>query len=492
MYFIILFLGGLQGFIGWWMVKSGLVNDPSVSQYRLTIHLSNALLILSLLIWVYLEIKEGVSQIKPDFSFFMFSILFITIIAGAFVAGMDAGLMYNEYPLMGDGLIPENYGEYKLLDPFENPASAQFHHRHLALFTTLCALCYCYNNYFKNDDHTFEPEPPSAEYLHNGLGKRILHLITSSKMIEPWFLFLHIHDLHWQLVVPENFSGSKFGNMDYDKIISSIDPWIGKFIESMNLDRTLVTITADHGQLIPFDEKGVENFEPELKTILKTGKKIMPKFSQNLGAKAIGTIKRSIRDTRLKNANRNLSSYEIRSRLPYYTLSLFDESIMTPLLFSGFGIKKHTEKMDSRAEALLMVASRAQLTKTLIKPLINKGTCVVADRYMDSTIAYQGGGRELDIEYLLGLNEFATYSTKPDITFLIDIDPVECANRTEPKELDRIESAGVNFQKKVRKQYLDLAERYPERVFKINGSKSIDYIHKEIWNKTWTFLNEKN
>ena len=151
--FVILFLGGLQGFIGWWMVKSGLVNDPSVSQYRLTIHLSNALLILSLLIWVYLEIKEGVSQIKPDFSFFMFFILFMTIIAGAFVAGMDAGLMYNEYPLMGDGLIPENYGEYKLLDPFENPASAQFHHRHLALFTTLCALFYCYDNYFNNDDN---------------------------------------------------------------------------------------------------------------------------------------------------------------------------------------------------------------------------------------------------------------------------------------------------------------------------------------------------
>ena len=150
--FIILFLGGLQGFIGWWMVKSGLVNDPSVSQYRLTIHLSNALLILSLLIWVYLEIKEGVSQIKPDFSFFMFSILFITIIAGAFVAGMDAGLMYNEYPFMGESLIPENYGEYELLDPFENPASAQFHHRHLALFTTLCTLFYCYKYYFESED----------------------------------------------------------------------------------------------------------------------------------------------------------------------------------------------------------------------------------------------------------------------------------------------------------------------------------------------------
>ena len=150
--FLILFLGGLQGLIGWWMVKSGLVNDPTVSQYRLTIHLSNALLILSLLIWVYLDVKEGVSQIKLDFSFFMFSILFITIIAGAFVAGMDAGLMYNEYPFMGDSLIPENYGEYQLLDPFENPASAQFHHRHLALFTTLCTLFYCYKYYFESED----------------------------------------------------------------------------------------------------------------------------------------------------------------------------------------------------------------------------------------------------------------------------------------------------------------------------------------------------
>ena len=155
-------------------------------------------------------------------------------------------------------------------------------------------------------------------------------------------------------------------------------------------------------------------------------------------------------------------------------------------------LKKHVEKMDPRAEALLMVASRAQLTKNLIKPSIKNGTCVVADRYMDSTIAYQGGGRELDIEYLLGLNKFATYSVEPDITFFIDIDPVVCANRIKPKELDRIESAGLSFQEKVRKQYLKLADRYPDRVFKINGTDSIKNIHKEIWKKTWALLNDKN
>ena len=72
--------------------------------------------------------------------------------AGAFVAGMDAGLMYNEYPMMGGKLIPENYGEYKLLDPFENPASAQFHHRHLALFTLICTLIFSYKSYKKSED----------------------------------------------------------------------------------------------------------------------------------------------------------------------------------------------------------------------------------------------------------------------------------------------------------------------------------------------------
>ena len=149
---IILFLGSIQGIIGWWMVKSGLVNDPSVSQYRLALHLSNALLILFLLVWTFLDTTEGYSLIKLDFSLFVFLILSTTIVAGAFVAGMDAGLMYNEYPLMGDSLIPENYGEYKLLDPFENPASAQFHHRHLALLTMSCVLIYCYKSYNNSND----------------------------------------------------------------------------------------------------------------------------------------------------------------------------------------------------------------------------------------------------------------------------------------------------------------------------------------------------
>jgi cytochrome c oxidase assembly protein subunit 15 len=148
----ILFLGGIQGLIGWWMVKSGLVNDPTVSQYRLAIHLSNAFLILFLLTWTFLDLQEGSVKMKLNYNFFTLALLSVTIIAGAFVAGMDAGLLYNEYPFMGEGFIPENYGEYNLLDPFENPASAQFHHRHLALFTLVNILIFGFKNYnYKND-----------------------------------------------------------------------------------------------------------------------------------------------------------------------------------------------------------------------------------------------------------------------------------------------------------------------------------------------------
>ena len=123
------------------------VNDPTVSQYRLTIHLSNAFLILFLLTWSVLDLQEGSVKIKLNFSFFILLLLSITIIAGAFVAGMDAGLMYNEYPLMGNSFIPENYGKYYLLDPFENPASAQFHHRHLALLTLISIIIFAFKSY---------------------------------------------------------------------------------------------------------------------------------------------------------------------------------------------------------------------------------------------------------------------------------------------------------------------------------------------------------
>ena len=137
---ILLILGGMQGVIGWWMVKSGLVNDPTVSQYRLATHLSMALLILALLIWTALDLRDGRAPAPKGHIAGVIGILGITIIAGAFVAGMDAGKLYPEYPMMGDGFVPIEYGEEGAMDAFENPASAQFHHRILALLVVVSVL----------------------------------------------------------------------------------------------------------------------------------------------------------------------------------------------------------------------------------------------------------------------------------------------------------------------------------------------------------------
>ena len=134
---LLLVLGGFQGVIGWWMVKSGLVQDASVSQYRLATHLGMALVIYALLLWTSFNLFYGRAlKISPHYMGVV-GIIGLTIIAGAFVAGMDAGLLYNEYPLMGEGLVPIEYGEEGLADPFENPAAAQFHHRWIAVLAVI-------------------------------------------------------------------------------------------------------------------------------------------------------------------------------------------------------------------------------------------------------------------------------------------------------------------------------------------------------------------
>ena len=144
------------------------------------------------------------------------------------------------------------------------------------------------------------------------------------------------------------------------------------------------------------------------------------------------------------------------------------------------------ESMSDRAEALLMIASRAQLTDKVILPQIIDGKWVVADRYADSTLAYQGGGRGLSVNSLDMINEFGTYTLKPDLTFFIDIS-VDIANSRMRVERDRIEKEGNDFQQRVRDQYLKLSEKDSDRVVVINGDKSIDKIKADIW----THMKEK-
>ncbi len=144
-YLIIFLLVCFQGFIGWYMVSSGLVDRIDVSHYRLSIHLLTAFVILSVVFWKYLELTNlKITQISIKLNlikFFLF-LLFVQLIIGAFVSGMDAGKVYNTWPLMGTSYFPDDntFVEFKNLNIFDNPSIVQFIHRNLAYLIMLFYL----------------------------------------------------------------------------------------------------------------------------------------------------------------------------------------------------------------------------------------------------------------------------------------------------------------------------------------------------------------
>lgn len=141
-----LVLGGLQGLMGWYMVKSGLVDRPSVSHYRLAAHLSLAFVIFSYLLWIGLSLRSisprPSSFCKKRHGWTALALLSITIIWGAFTAGLDGGLIYNSWPMMGPHWIPPEVKD--VFSVATNPAAVQFFHRWIAIFAALFTLAFAW------------------------------------------------------------------------------------------------------------------------------------------------------------------------------------------------------------------------------------------------------------------------------------------------------------------------------------------------------------
>jgi len=150
--YIIFFLICFQGFVGWYMVTSGLVDKIDVSHFRLSAHLLIAFVILSLIFWTYLKINKKVrikSQINPLIPLIFLILIFTQIVIGAFVSGMDAGKIYNSWPLMGETYFPDDNNFINLfkLSALNDPSLVQFMHRNLAYLISFYFLLIFYKIY---------------------------------------------------------------------------------------------------------------------------------------------------------------------------------------------------------------------------------------------------------------------------------------------------------------------------------------------------------
>lgn len=143
---------------------------------------------------------------------------------------------------------------------------------------------------------------------------------------------------------------------------------------------------------------------------------------------------------------------------------------------------------NARAETLLFLASRAQLVGNVMRPALDGGRWVLCDRFADSTFAYQGYGRGLDLAELKALNRFATGGLSPDLTILLKVTPETAAARMRAREqatgtsADRMESAGEAFHARLSAGFLELAAAEPERFAVIDADGTVDEVAERVWN----------
>lgn len=147
--------------------------------------------------------------------------------------------------------------------------------------------------------------------------------------------------------------------------------------------------------------------------------------------------------------------------------------------------------MDPRTEALLYAAARRQHLIEKVKPALETGAVILCDRFIDSSLAYQGHARGLGIDEVLTINQFAIGNMMPKLTLYFDIAPeqgLERINQHKGREVNRLDLETIDFHKKVREGYQQLMVRFPERIYQIDASASVELVYNQALNKIREFI----
>jgi len=172
-------------------------------------------------------------------------------------------------------------------------------------------------------------------HLDEGYGNEIIKRLNKDNLKEPWIHFIYLTDLHKPISIPKQFDSENFGKNQYERSISMIDYWLGKFLEKLNLRSTIIVITSDHGEYISTSSKRDLDYKPELTKTVKIGKKILPKSLWPNAKKFVKRTRETVQEKRFNSATKHLTELEkrsLRSRAGWY---LYDELLRTPLIFSG-------------------------------------------------------------------------------------------------------------------------------------------------------------
>ena len=217
-------------------------------------------------------------------------------------------------------------------------------------------------NYFENNDKTydyFEDMNKMNNFLltnSSGLTDEIIHFLKSRTSKKPWFYYIHNFTLHplkeyyasydskRSLLAHgiKDFNHEKFGSSLYERTVSWIDHELGKILEHVDLDNTILILTSDHGQSIPYEDHPEVDFEPKLEASKKIGLKFLPKTTHKAGGQFLYKIRKLVSKRKLNKANQKLANYQKRSRESFDKVSLFDEMLHIPLLFTGNHINSRT------------------------------------------------------------------------------------------------------------------------------------------------------
>lgn len=172
--------------------------------------------------------------------------------------------------------------------------------------------------------------------LNDGLGNQLVEFLSKDKFKNPWFMYIHLMDIRPPFLVPNGFETEKFGKTKYDQLVSSIDYWIGKIIEKINFEDTLLIITSDHGEYIPVTGENISEI-PKIQKAIRKGTKSVP-FLEKVGLKTILNLRFAAQTYKKEILKRTLTPYEMRSFNTRAGIELFDELIKVPLIFFGKNI----------------------------------------------------------------------------------------------------------------------------------------------------------